>query len=550
VTLALPQSVTSENAAPPVTGDRRRHAAETLGLILAFVGLGYALMHTGGRESGSTELALIFTAPSLLLSRVWRTVPVLEQSMAALIAVTAAIVPLVTPLGVSHAADLATYGYGAVLFLVMRGYSRDSERRRPLVVGLLVLALVESLNVFRVWVGEHDPTFQVVGTLYWHNQFGVFAAAVALLATAMVMRSSVLEDAIAWLVAPLFLALTWLSHSRAAALAFLIGAICIAGVALARRHWLPLARAALAVGLAIAVHAAFIAAASSPGTAGQAYSPGKDTLASTSAFRLTAAEEAAKVFAKAPLVSHGFGSLAVTGWQGKAPGTVTSPYAHSAELQALSDGGLLLGLPVALAALLMTAACMWCIRRAGSRRVEMDWIRLGAASAGVAMLAHTSMDFDSQYPVLTALLGLLVVIALPIRERNEQGSRRGPTLGAVLLGMTAAAAVLAAVLVAASVHTHDQLDRAASLLQNDSAASVAIARDALDDHAFIDPRPAVFVVEATSLGYVFDDATLHRALGESRDYAKLDPSFGRVWTEVNRATLAASPSTAATTTSP
>ena len=68
-----------------------------------------------------------------------------------------------------------------------------------------------------------------------------------------------------------------------------------------------------------------------------------------------------KDFARAPLVSHGYGSLAVTGWQHVPAGTTTSPYAHSAEAQALSDGGILLGLPVVVALVLLG----WCALRSG-----------------------------------------------------------------------------------------------------------------------------------------------------------------------------------------
>src|SRR5205807_9363323 len=111
------------------------------------------------------------------------------------------------------------------------------------------------------------------------NRFGAFSAAIALLALAMVMRSRRIEDAIAWIVAPLFLALTWLSHSRAATLALLLTVVCLPCIALLRRQWWSLVRAGCALALAFAVHALLIAAVAGPGN-GHGFSPAKGSLAS------------------------------------------------------------------------------------------------------------------------------------------------------------------------------------------------------------------------------------------------------------------------------
>lgn len=520
---------------------------QALCAVLAFIGLGYALMRSGGRERGVTELAISLAIPSLLAGRVWRTVPLFELGLSACVALAVTILPLVTPLGVSHAADLDAYLYAVVLYLAVRGFARDVERRRIVALAVLSLGIIESLDVIHVWIGEHDPTFQVVGTFYWHNQFGAFAAAIALLSSAMVMRSRRAEDATAWLVAPLFLALTWLSHSRASALAFVLAAVFLPGLAIVRKQWWPLARVVCALALAVAVHALLVAVVSSSGTGGgQGFSPAKDSLASTSAFRLTAGVEAMRVFGRDPLLSRGYGSLGVTGWQHAAPGTTTSPYAHSSEAQALSDGGLLLGIPVILAIALLAWLAIRYGLRSARRDVAPGWLGVGASLATLAMLLHGSIDFDTQYPVLAALPGVLIALTAPAYAKAVTSKRL--RLQRLAFSATVAATVLGALLVASYWQTTQRLSTATAALNSDSAHSVALARLALTDHHFTDVRPAVFIVQAADLGYIFDETTLERALRASRSYGQLDRSFAPVWARVNAEVLAESPPTGPTTT--
>jgi hypothetical protein len=547
VTWTLPRLRPEVEGPTATAGETRSGQIQTLCVVLAFVGLGYALRHSGGRERGTTEVALALAAPSVFAGRVWRRLSVLELASCASVAGAAVLLPFITPLGVSVAPDLNAYTYAVIMYLAVRGFVQNDEHRRVVAVACLCLGVVEFIDVIRVWVGENDPSFQMVGTFYWHNQFGAFAAAIALLASAMAMRSSRLEDAIGWLIAPLFLALAWLSHSRGALLALLLTAVFLPGVALVRRHWWALARAVCVLALAFAVHGLLIAAVSGSGN-GHGFSPGKDSLASTSTFRLTAAEEGMKVFARAPLVSHGYGSLPITGWQHTPRGTTTSPYAHSAEVQALSDGGILLGLPVIVAIALLGWTAVRGAARASRRSPRPEWLPLGASLAAIAMLLHASMDFDSQYPVLLALLVVVVAIAAPATTTALAHDSRG--LRRLMCVVTLAATLLGGFLVAAYWQTGQRVDRARSLLLADSASSIRTAALAMSDHHFTDPRPAEFIVLAADLGYPVDEPTLREALHESRSYAHIHPPFDARWERVNSAVLATSGATAARTTRP
>jgi hypothetical protein len=542
VTLTLNHNVADcETAAATTRARNFRNALETLCAVLALVGLGYALMHSGGRDRGVTETAVALAAPALVVSRVWRTVATRELALAALLAGSAAVLPLVTPLGISYISDVGAYLYAVVLYVALRGYARDDERRRLLAVAVLVFGVVESTNVWRVWVGEHSLAFQIVGTFYWHNQFGIFAVVVGLLGTVMTMRSRRPEDAIAWLVAPAFLAMAVLSRSRGSELALAIAGSALIVSAATRREWWPLLRAAITAGIAYPVYLGFVAAASAAagaagptGAVAPSLAPGWEPLTAAHSFRVGVSQASWQVFAHAPLLSHGFGSLAVEGWRWTPHGVSPAAFAHSAELQAVTDGGLLLGLPVALA--LAWAAWMALKGVVASARpaTSLDWIRLGSAIALIAMLLHTSMDFDAEYPVLTALTALLLVLVVSGASRAE---RERPQASTVLRPLLVASIVVFTALgylqVVSFWRTSDKLDLARTSMRTDSAVSVSIARDVLADHAFTDPRPAVFIVEATDLGYVFDDATLQRALGQSRDYAQVDTIFGTVWDHVS-----------------
>jgi len=506
---------------------------QTVCAVVAFVGLAYALMHSGGRDRGAPEIALALTVPSLLVGHVWRAVPLPELLISASVVLASVMVPLMTPLGVSSVRDLNAYTYAAVLYLAVRAFAKEREHRRVVAVGLLCLGILEFLNVIRVWMGENDSSFQVVGTFYWHNQFGAFAAAIAILASAMVMRSRRPEDVIAWIIAPLFLALTWLSHSRGAAVALLVAGLSLLGMPFARRQWWVLLRAGGAIALALAVYGLLVTAVSSSG----GFSPAKDSLSSTTHFRVTAAEEGLKVFDHAPLLSHGFGSLADTGWQHPAPGTTTSPYAPAAEVQALSDGGLVLGIPALLALALFAWSVIRSTLRSARGQPAPDWLRLGGSLAALALLLHASMDFDSQYPVLLGLLAVLV--ALVTRTQAEPVPDR-MVLRRLSVAVTIGAAMLGGILVAAYWQTSLRLDTAESQLSTNPTRTAVEARLALADHHFTDPRPATFIVEADDLGVHFDSPTLQRALRESRTYARLDPRFAPVWQRVNAKASAAS----------
>src|SRR5205807_7393493 len=149
----------------------------------------------------------------------------------------------------------------AVFYLAVRCLANGADRRRLGLIALLALAVVESLNVWQVWVGEQNARFQLVGTFYWHNQFGIFAVAIAIVTTAMAMRSRRLEDAIAWLLAPLFCAFAVMSQSRAALLAFALAGVALLLTGLMRRTWAPLLRLGLVADVAFGVYAGLAAVA-------------------------------------------------------------------------------------------------------------------------------------------------------------------------------------------------------------------------------------------------------------------------------------------------
>jgi O-antigen ligase len=124
-----------------------------------------------------------------------------------------------------------------------------------------------------------------------------------------------------------------------------------------------------------------------------------------------------------------------------------SPLAHNGYLQALSDGGLLLGVPFLVAVLVVTALAMRLLWRAVRRR-QFSLGGFVVPLVLLAVLAHSAVDFDWSYPADLALAAVLagLVVAQP-RPPQRQKAVRLTTHRAV--GALATAAAVATLVVAA-----------------------------------------------------------------------------------------------------
>ena len=175
------------------------------------------------------------------------------------------------------------------------------------------------------------------------------------------------------------------------------------------------------------------------------------TFSNSGVFRLQFWQQAVEITGDHLWTGVGFGrfGLSAASELDLADGTAGSAFAHSGPLQALADGGLLLGVPVLLAlGLVVWAAC----RRLALRRPASTDRLIGAAGAVavLTLLAHSSLDFDWTYPALAAIFAAVVALAAATPRGRELPSPEGAAQTG-LAPATAPRAVPAAYTVTASV---------------------------------------------------------------------------------------------------
>jgi hypothetical protein len=171
-----------------------------------------------------------------------------------------------------------------------------------------------------------------------------------------------------------------------------------------------------------------------------------ETLSQNSSYRVQFWHEALSLWHRFPLSGGGFGSLA-DGSVGRTPtGWALTPYAHEGYLQVLSDGGLLLAAPFAVALALIGSRLLR-IARGASPAGRSTSIEIALGGALCALLAHSLVDIDTSFPVLLAAIGLLggAVIATASGERPR--SRRPAAIAVAAVALATAFGAWATTLV-------------------------------------------------------------------------------------------------------
>lgn len=365
---------------------------------------------TGGRDPHTLTVGLGLLILALAASRPWRRVPATTLWLAASLPVAAVAVCLVAPTGWRGANEAASYAFAAGTFVVVRAYARTAERRRALLALVALAGAIEFAEAWLPWWGAGDPSRPMWGTFYWHNQYGAFLLPGALIGLALVAWPSPRDRVIGWVAVPLCSAGVLFSTSRTVIALLLAGWAAVGALLLAqpgRRRTLPrfLAATALAAATAFALTGPpFFAHRAAPTSAVQARGQSQSA-SGDGAWRLEVWKEAAVVTAAHPLTGtgfHGFGEAGVTA----APGWPHSAFTHNAWLQALVDGGVLLGGPFTFVTVLLVLL-LW--RRPFQGLRERGPESLGAVAVlALGLLAvHSFVDFDLTYPALFGLLALL-----------------------------------------------------------------------------------------------------------------------------------------------
>lgn len=389
---------------------------------------------TGGREPHLLSIGLVLLVVATALVRPWRELSRRVYACLVAVPVAAFLVVTVAPTGWEGGVEAGSWAFATQLAALVLAWARDAARRTGVLLVFVLAAGYEFSAGWLAWWGGEDPRRAFVGTFYWHNQAGVFLATGSVVAAGLLVARIREARVAAWVVAPLGLAGTVVSTSRASMGAAGVGFLVLVTAALSgARRWRGLARLATAAGLGIAL--AFVLTgppffhertSALAGTA--ARGAGGETLAANGGYRLKDWEWAGRLFTDRPVAGTGFHGFADASAQLDPAGRgALTPFAHNGYLQVLAEGGLLLAVPVLA---LLVGLCLRAARAARGRSPVT-----GAALAGlVVLLLHSGVDFDWSYPALLAAPALLGG-ALPGGRDGSERPRASPLLGALALAL-------------------------------------------------------------------------------------------------------------------
>ena len=428
-------------AAPPVTSrlglagvTARKHAPSVV--VTAALGwwATYLVWGTGGREPHLLSVGIILLLAASLLVRPWRTLPLPALALGNGIGVAAFVVVLTAPTGSAGLPEAASYAYAGQLGLVVLAWATTADRRSIVLGTILVAAALQFSEGWLAWWGLQDQTKLFQGTFYWHNQAGIFLAAGALLAFTLVAAAQRPLHPLGWVVGPLCTAGVVYTTSRGSQLGLALGVVVLLALAFRVRGKgsAPVVRLLGVAALSWAVTNVLTGPPffSEKVSATAATAARSESFVSNGVQRFEDWRRAVAIFGEWPLTGAGFYSydsatMAVTT---KRDG-VSTAFAHNGFLQALSDGGLVLALPLFLA----VASVLFVGTRAVPSALRAgDLVQPGALVTFVVLMLHSGMDFDWTYPSLLSLAALTGVLALPPAGYVRPRSRRVATTFVVL----------------------------------------------------------------------------------------------------------------------
>jgi O-antigen ligase len=439
VTLASPASSLDALIPPDEAGNAvdRWTVAEHVAVLGALICVLWPVaLAEGGREAGSAAMLALACSAAVVATRPWRHLTGRAWVLAPLVALVAlAVLPLT---GVGRNGAVAALGYGAcvALLVAVASYARTPARRATVAAVLCAGGVAQFAWALVPWWGGGDPSVPMVGTYYWHNQLAVALLLPALLGASLAVGGKRPWRSAGWVAAPLAAAGVILSTSRATAACLVVGWLAVLTVAIVassqRRQALVrgLAVTLLAVGVTVVLPGPpLFATSAAPFSGAAARSAEGETVATNTTYRSEFWREALLVARAHPVVGVGYGRVSIEAVPLVPSSWAFSPLAHSAPLQALGDGGLLLGGPVLVG---LGALVLGLLRRVRPRPAggADHALVAGASVAALALVAHSMVDTDWTYPGLAAQFGAVVGLALAARrpadvDRSPSGAVRG-----------------------------------------------------------------------------------------------------------------------------
>jgi O-antigen ligase len=413
--------------------DEWREHLPTAAVLAAVVWwLVFAAHNWGGRGPHAVSIGAGFTLVGVLATRPHRTLGYAPLLLAAAMSVGGFVVAATSLSGWQGATVAATYACVAWLAVAVAAEVRRRPQTALLVAGVILFATLEEFaGGWTAWHGGMDPRVPMSGTFYWYNQFAAFMIPGGIIGAAFWLGRRGPFALLGLLSTILAAIAVFYSTSRASLACLLLGLVLIGFLYLLVQGSLRLVLRA-ASGAVIVTAGVFLVAGPpffphrvSP-LAGEAGRTAGQSLGQNGGYRLDFWREALAVFTHHPLVGSGFRALASVAGPLVPVSWPRSPLAHNGLLQALSDGGLVLGIPVCVAA----AALLWRLLtqlRHAIRHAEASPVALAVPVALAALLAHSFVDFDWSYASLFALTAVLSGIVLG-RMPATDGATVGPAV--------------------------------------------------------------------------------------------------------------------------
>lgn len=435
-----------------LTADWRTHLPSVAVLVAAAWWLLVVTGCWGGRDIHTPDgwggwviypvtVGALLTALAVVAIRPDRLLPRNAVLLALAVSVGAMLVAATAPTGWAGAANGADYVCAAwTMLCVAAAIVRDRAVVVPL-LGVVVAGVgLEMRESWTAWWGSADSTTPIVGTFYWHNPFAIYLLPGAGVGLAVFLRRTGLV-AFAGLAGFVLGAIgVFYSTSRGTLACFVALVVLILAGHLVATRTKKLVRA---VGGLAATAAVVWLIGGPPFFPDHPHSPvagvearaQAQSLGQNGGYRVDFWREALGVFSRHPVTGGGYHSLSTASVGHNPHHWPLSPLAHNGYLQALTDGGLVLGVPFLLACCVVT---WWVLDGLWSsvRRRNFGVMSFAVPLTLGALLAHSAIDFDWSYPadfVLTAIFaGLVAGERWSVRKRPPGGTRWPATLGAVV----------------------------------------------------------------------------------------------------------------------
>ncbi len=412
--------------------------------LLAAAGWGLWLSHaSGGRAGLSLASALACLVPLLVVSRPWRVLPTWSLVAALGPGLCALASNAISATGWQGLDDAASWLYAGLLGLAVAAAGSTAQRRMAVLLVVVAVGLDQAFQAWWAWFGGGTATAPWVGTYFWHNSFAGFMLAPASIALVLAGSASGRPRALGVVLAPVLGAAIVLSGSRAATL--LLVAIAVVVAAATVRNWGAAVRLA-AVAAAVPLVARVLTLSVGSGSGSGALGSRVESAGSSLGIRIDYFTAAWQLWLRHPVQGAGFGSFESAGQHLMPAESSASALVHNGWLQALTDGGLLLAVPVVL----VTGWLLWAAARLVLTRARLDVTRTAAAAAVLTLGAHALFDFDWDYPALLAAFAIVgAVLVAPERSPTPESSAGPARAVAVLTGVAVVLALGSSVLGAA-----------------------------------------------------------------------------------------------------